>query len=233
MYIFVKNSQLMSVSDNLKKIKSTLPPAVKLVAVSKNHPSEIISEAYRAGQMAFGENKVQELVQKQAQLPADIEWHLIGHLQTNKVKYIAPFIGMIQSVDSLKLLKEINKEALKNNRTINCLLQFHIATEDTKFGLNQEEAELLLQSDDYKSLNNVAICGVMGMATFTDDLVMVRNEFRNLKNIFDSLKAKYFNKNNNFKEISMGMSDDYKIAVEEFSTLVRIGTAVFGERQYV
>ena len=232
MSIFVKKFPFMSVSVNLEKIKSALPPAVKLVAVSKNHPPDIVLEAYRAGQLVFGENKVQELVQKQAHLPADIEWHLIGHLQSNKVKYIAPFISMIHSVDSLKLLKEINKEALKKNRVINCLLQFHIATEETKFGLNINEAGQLLHSEDYKSMKNIAVCGVMGMATFTSDMLKVRNEFRHLAKIFNQLKQEFFQNDNRFKEISMGMSDDYKVAIEEGSTMVRIGTAVFGERQY-
>lgn len=222
----------MSVSDNLKNIKNALPSHVKLIAVSKNHPPDTILEAYQADQKAFGENKVQELVQKQAQLPADIEWHLIGHLQTNKVKYIAPFISLIQSVDSLKLLKEINKEAIKNKRIIKCLLQFHIATEETKFGFSLEEAELMLQSEAFNLLKNVEICGVMGMATFTSDTLKVRNEFRYLKIIFNHIKKIYFQNSVTFKEISMGMSDDYNIAVEEGSTLVRIGTAVFGERQY-
>jgi len=188
--------------------------------------------AYLAGQKAFGENKIQELVQKYEALPKDIEWHFIGHPQTNKVKFIAPFISLIHSVDSLKLLKVINAEAAKNNRKIDCLLQFHIATETTKFGFNMNEALEMLESAEFKSFKNVTVCGVMGMATFTDDLDIVRAEFSMMKAIFETLRSRYFKAVDSFRVISMGMSDDYKIAIEEGSTLVRIGSKIFGERNY-
>jgi len=187
-------------------------------------------EAYESGHRIFGENKAQELISKQPKLPSDIQWHFIGHLQTNKVKYIAPFVSLIESVDRLKLLREINKQANKSERIIDCLLQFHIATEDTKFGLNMDEAKEMLDSESYKSMKNVRICGVMGMATFTEDEEKVRAEFKNLKNIFTQLKTKYFGEAEHFREISMGMSGDYQIAVEEGSTIVRIGSLIFGER---
>lgn len=203
---------------------------VTLVAVSKTHPPERILEIYRQGQRIFGENRAQEMLEKHAALPADIEWHLIGHLQTNKVKYIAPFVRMIHSVDSLKLLQEIDKQALKNNRVIECLLQFHIAQEETKFGLDEAEARELLSGDIFKQLKNIRICGVMGMATFTDDVTQVRSEFRRLKTIFDKLKKEFFPGDPNFREISMGMSGDWRIAVEEGSTMVRMGSLIFGER---
>ncbi len=220
----------MNIKHNLKQIKSTLPEQVKLVAVSKTKPNEIILEAYHAGQRIFGENKVQDLARKYEELPNDIEWHMIGHLQTNKVKYIAPFVHLIHAVDSLKLLKTIDKEGKKHNRTINCLLQFHIAEESTKFGLNPKEAGLLLNSEDYAAMQNVCICGVMGMATFTDDTEQVRREFKSLKTIFDTLKNNHFSNTNTFKEISMGMSDDYPIAIKEGSTMVRVGSSIFGAR---
>ncbi|MDI3526645.1 MAG: dependent protein, partial [Tenuifilum sp.] len=212
--------------------KSELPSHVKLIAVSKTHPVEAIMEAYNAGHRLFGENKVQELVSKYEQMPKDIEWHLIGHLQTNKVKYIAPFVSLIHSVDSLKLLKTINKEAAKNNRVIDCLLQVHIAQEETKFGLSTQELHDILKSPELDQLNNIRICGLMGMATFTDNIQQVRNEFRNLKNIFDEVKNAYFQMESFFKEISMGMSGDYRIAIEEGSTMVRIGSNIFGHRIY-
>jgi PLP dependent protein len=222
----------MSISENLIKIKNALPARVKLAAVSKTHTVEEILQAYSTGQRCFAENKAQELSTKYPQLPGDIEWHFIGHMQTNKVKYIAPFVSVIHSVDSLKLLQTINKEAAKNKRTIACLLQFHIAEEDTKFGLSLEEAEGLLVSEIYATLHNIRVAGVMGMATFTDDLNQVRREFRHLKSIFDNLKEKYFRKDPAFCEISMGMSDDYQIAIEEGSTIVRIGSSIFGSRVY-
>lgn len=203
---------------------------VTLVAVSKTHLPERILEIYRQGQRIFGENRAQEMLEKHAALPADIEWHLIGHLQTNKVKYIAPFVRMIHSVDSLKLLQEIDKQALKNNRVIDCLLQFHIAREETKFGLDEAEARELLSGDIFKQLKNVRLCGVMGMATFTDDAAQVRSEFRRLKMIFDNLKNEFFPDDPHFREISMGMSGDWRIAVEEGSTMVRVGSLIFGER---
>lgn len=220
----------MSVKENLQGIVNKIPENVRLVAVSKTKPNELISEVYNAGQRVFGENKAQELISKHPELPKDIKWHFIGHLQTNKVKYITPFVSMIESVDRLKLLKEINKQAKKNERIINCLLQFHIAEEEAKFGFSKEEAVEMLESELYQSFNNVRISGVMGMATFTDNMEQVRKEFKVLKNIFNFFKKKYFKDNDDFKEISMGMSGDYQIAIEEGSTNVRIGTAIFGER---
>lgn len=222
----------MSITENLKRIKATLPSNVTLVAVSKTKPNEAILDAYRVGQRFFGENKVQEMVAKYETLPADIEWHFIGHLQSNKVKYIAPFVSLIHSVDSLNLLSVINKEGIKNNRVINCLLQFHIATEETKFGLSLDEAVELLDSEDFKTMKFIQIRGVMGMATFTENVDLVRAEFGNLKRSFDFLKEKYFRNDYAFSEISMGMSDDYRIAIEEGSTMVRIGSTIFGERNY-
>ena len=222
----------MDIRENIRKIKEGLPSNVTLVAVSKTKPVDDILEAYDSGHLIFGENKVQDLVQKYETLPKDIEWHMIGHLQTNKVKHIAPFIHLIHAVDSLKLLKVINNEALKNGRVVPCLLQFHIASEETKYGLSLSEAEELFSSKDYMGLTNVGIQGVMGMATFTDDKEKIRKEFRTLKGIFDKLKSKYFRGEASFKEISMGMSDDYLLAIEEGSTLVRIGSSIFGPRNY-
>ena len=220
----------MNIKENLKKIKRDIPANVKLVAVSKTKPVELIKEAYDAGHKIFGENKAQELSAKYPQLPKDIEWHFIGHLQTNKVKYIAPFVAMIHSVDSFKLLREINKQALKHNRIIDCLLEFHIAEESTKFGLNIEEAEEILLHPDIKTLSNIRICGVMGMATYTDDTQQIHREFAYLREIFGHFKKKFFPNESSFKEISMGMSGDYKIAIEEGSTIVRIGSKIFGAR---
>lgn len=220
----------MPITKSLKKIKSKLPKSVKLIAVSKTKPIEDVLKAYEAGQRVFGENKAQEMSEKHPLLPADIEWHFIGHLQSNKVKYIAPFVRLIHSVDSVKLLGEINKHAFKNNRIIDCLLQFHIATEETKFGLNLREALSILESDYFKSLNNIRIVGVMGMATLTEDYDLIRKEFASLKASFDEMKEKYFPDDESFSEISMGMSDDFPIAVEEGSTLVRVGSAIFGSR---
>jgi len=220
----------MGVAENIAAFKQSIPANVQLIAVSKTKPVYAILEAYISEHKIFGENKVQELVSKYEQLPKDIEWHLIGHLQTNKVKYIAPFVSMIHSVDSLKLLKEINKQAEKNNRVIDCLLQFHIAEEETKFGLDLNEANELLHSNEFKQMQNVSIAGVMGMATFTENLQQVRKEFRQLHAIFSTLKNNYFQNNSSFKEISMGMSGDYKIAIEEGSTMIRVGSLLFGER---
>ena len=218
----------MSISDNLSGLKHEIPADVKLIAVTKTQPSEIILEVYHSGHKIFGENKVQELTGKYQQLPKDIEWHLIGHLQSNKVKHIAPFISLIHSVDSFKLLVEINGQALKNNRLINCLLQIHIAQEETKFGLSFEEAELLLNSGELKLLNNVRIAGLMGMATLTEDKEQIRNEFKSLHHFFIKLQVS----NSKFEILSMGMSSDYKIAIEEGSNLIRVGSAIFGERNY-
>ncbi len=201
----------------------------QLIAVSKTKTNIAILECYNKGQRAFGENYVQELVEKQAALPPDIQWHFIGHLQTNKVKYIAPFVHAIHSVDSIKLLQEIEKQAVRYNRNINCLLQFHIAEEDSKFGFGTEGGEII-EETVVKQLKNVVICGVMGMATFTDDKNKVRQEFKKLKTIFDNLKLTLFKDSETFEHISMGMSDDYKMAVEEGSTMVRIGSLLFGKR---
>lgn len=221
----------MSIADNLLKYKSELDSVgVKLVAVSKNHPAEAVLEAYHAGQRVFGENLVQEMAEKQAQLPQDIEWHLIGHLQSNKVKYIASFIKLIESVDSLKLLKEIDKQAAKNNRIIDCLLQVYIADEDTKFGLGFDEVVELLRSEEFLALKNVRIVGLMGIATNVALPKQTQAEFNELKVLFDGIKLSFFRKDEHFKEISMGMSSDYKIAIEEGSTMVRIGSNIFGKR---
>lgn len=220
----------MSIADNLNFIKNTLHKSTKLVAISKTKPATLIMEAYNAGQRVFGENKVQEMVEKQAQLPADIEWHLVGHLQTNKVKYIAPFVALIHSVDSLKLLQEIDKQGQKNRRVIPCLLQIYIAKEETKFGLSEEEAIEILESDSFASMRNVRIDGVMGMATNTEDIEVVRNEFRSLKQFSEQLKQRFASSLHPFIEVSMGMSSDYLLAMEEGSTLVRVGSSIFGER---
>lgn len=219
-----------SVKETIIELRETIPSGVQLIAISKTKSPEIIMEAYKAGHRVFGESKAQEMVPKYEALPKDIEWHMVGHLQSNKVKYIAPFVALIHSVDSLKLLKVINKEAIKNKRTINCLLQIHIAEESTKFGLSFEECCELLESESFKSMNNVVISGLMGMATFTDDKKQVEQEFSTLKNIFQDIKEKYFKDNDSFKEISMGMSDDYQVGIEQGSTMVRIGSAIFGYR---
>ncbi len=220
----------MSIAENINRIKANLPDGVQLIAVSKTKPAELLMEAYKFGQRAFGENKVQEIVWKQEELPKDIQWHFIGHLQTNKVKYIAQFVHLIHGVDSFKLLKTINFEAGKVNRVIPCLLQFFIAEEETKFGFSMEEAVEMLKSDEYKSMRNVSILGVMGMATYTDDEKQIGKEFAHLKAIFDQLKSEFFSEVPEFKEISMGMSGDYLIAIEEGSTMIRIGSTIFGER---
>jgi hypothetical protein len=220
----------MDIGENISEIKSSLPERVRLVAVTKTKPPEIIEKAYRAGHKIFGENKVQELLQKYEKLPKDIEWHFIGHLQSNKTKYIAPFVSMIHGIDSFKILKSVNKEAAKHGRVIPCLLQFHIARESTKFGLSEEEAFEILGSGTFAVMKNVRIAGVMGMATFTDDTSLVRSEFRSLRTIFEKLKDRYFSEDPSFREISMGMSDDYDLAVEEGCTIVRIGSKIFGLR---
>ncbi len=220
----------MEIQERLTTFLQTIPNSVQLVAVSKTKPDEMILEAYNSGQRVFGENKVQDLAAKSPRLPNDIQWHFIGHLQRNKVKYVAPFVSMLHGVDSLKLLIEINKQAAKNERTIQCLLQFHIAEEETKFGLNLMEAEELISDERFAQLDNVQIAGVMGMATYTSDMEQVRKEFRQLKQHFQFLKNKYFLNNPAFKEISMGMSADYQIAIEEGSTMIRIGTKIFGTR---
>jgi pyridoxal phosphate enzyme (YggS family) len=218
----------MSVKDNLTNIKSELPEGVTLVAVSKTKPNEDIMEAYEAGQRVFGENKVQEMVQKWEDLPKDIEWHMIGHVQRNKVKYMAEFVSLIHGVDSPRLLKEIDKQAKKHDRVIPCLLQIHIAEEDTKFGLDKAELHELIDSEEFKALEHIKIVGLMGMATFTDDMNQVRREFAQLKSMYDDLKTKLTDIN----ILSMGMSGDYTVAIEEGSTMVRIGSSIFGARNY-
>jgi pyridoxal phosphate enzyme (YggS family) len=220
----------MSIAENIQKIEAEIAPGAKLIAVTKTKPVEILMEAYKAGFKRYGENKVQEMEMKHEQMPKDIEWHLIGHLQTNKVKYIAPFVAMIHSVDSLKLLQEINKQAAKNNRVIDCLLQLFIAQEETKFGLSEEEAKELLTSDAFKELKNVRVVGLMGMASNTDDEAQIRREFKSLKKFFDKLNSSLCTQDSTLTELSMGMSSDYLIAVEEGSTLVRVGSAIFGSR---
>jgi len=220
----------MQISDNIVKIKQGIPETVSLVAVSKTKPLSAILEAYQAGQRLFGENKVQELCEKQHEMPNDIQWHFIGHLQTNKVKFITSFISLIHSVDSLKLLQEIDKEAKKHNRIVHCLLEFHIATEESKFGLTLSIAQTILASPEYIKLENISIDGVMAMATYTEDLKMIHDEFRNLKHIFDQLKKEYFSEQEHFKILSMGMSDDYQIAIQEGSTMIRVGSFIFGSR---
>jgi pyridoxal phosphate enzyme (YggS family) len=224
----------MNIAQNIKNINIKLTPTnTKLVAVSKTKPAEMIQEAYDSGWRRFGENKVQEMVEKHETLPKDIEWHLIGHLQSNKVKYIAPFVSLIHGVDKAKLLKEINKQAAKHERVVNCLLQLHIAQEDTKFGLSFDEAKEILASDEFAQMKNVCVVGVMGMATFTEDETQIRNEFRSLKTFSDEIKSEFDHLPNvDLQEISMGMSGDYEIAVEEGSTMVRVGSAIFGARNY-
>jgi pyridoxal phosphate enzyme (YggS family) len=215
---------------NITSLKQLLSPSVKLVAVSKTRPVSDIMEAYNTGHRCFGENRVQEILNKKDHLPADIEWHLIGHLQGNKVKLIVPFISMIQSVDSLKLLSAINSEASKINRVVDILLQVYIAREETKFGFSRDEIGELMLSPEFTEFRFIRICGVMGMATFTPDLLQVQMEFRSLYELFNEFKKKYFYANESFREISMGMSGDYEIAVQEGSTLIRVGSLIFGER---
>lgn len=217
----------MSIQENLKTIEATIPAHVTLVAVSKTKPVEDLQEAYAAGMRDFGENKIQEMCDKYEVLPKDIRWHMIGHVQTNKVKYMAPFVHLIHGVDSLKLLKEIHKQAEKNNRVIDVLLQQFIADEETKFGLDQEEIRQIMQ-EEIQHLPNVRVVGLMGMATFTEDENQIREEFRSLKSNFDSLKNNF----ENLTILSMGMSGDYQIAIEEGSTMVRIGSSIFGHRNY-
>ena len=217
----------MIIQMNLQNLIHEIPTGVKLVAVSKTQPVQTIRALYDSGQRMFGENKVQELVAKQPQLPGDIEWHFIGHLQRNKVKFIAPVTSLIHSIDSFKLLKEVNKEAEKICRKVNCLLQFHIASEETKFGLDLEEAVSMLASPEYPELKFVNICGVMGMATFTENQERVRQEFSHLHTVFQRLKETYFKESPDFKELSMGMTNDYLVAIEEGSTMLRIGSMIF------
>ena len=222
----------MSIVDKLNSIRATLPVGVQLVAVSKTRSDEEIMEAYNTGQRIFGENKVQELVRKWESLPKDIEWHFIGHLQSNKVKYIAPFVAMIHAVDSMKILQTINEEAKRAGRSISCLLQFHVASEESKFGFLPAAVEHLFTLTELNDLSYVVFSGVMGMATFTEDTVVVDREFSLLAELYQKLKFQYFAEDSNFKEISMGMSDDYMLAIGQGSTMVRIGSTIFGERIY-
>jgi pyridoxal phosphate enzyme (YggS family) len=223
---------MSAIAENIKMVLAEIPANVKLVAISKTHEPEVIMEAYNAGHKIFGENKVQELVRKYELMPKDIEWHLVGHLQTNKVKYIAPIVQLIHSVDSLTLLKEINRQALKNNRTIQCLLQVYIATEETKFGLSEAELIQILDSPEYTELKNIEITGLMGMASFTDDIEKIKSEFRYLTNVYQKIKNDFFFNKRTFKELSMGMSSDYLLAIQQGSTMVRVGSKIFGERDY-
>ncbi|MBN1252724.1 MAG: YggS family pyridoxal phosphate-dependent enzyme [Bacteroidales bacterium] len=223
----------MSVKKNIDEILNNLPEQVKLVAVSKTKPNELILEAYNNGYKVFGENKVQEISRKYEELPKDIEWHMIGHLQSNKVKYIAPFVSLIHAVDSFKLLKTINNEALKNNRTINFLFQMHIAKEESKFGFSFEEIEKIIQSSEFKELKNVNLIGFMGMATNTDNGKTIKDEFKYINDCLKTTKQKYFKDKDDFKELSIGMSGDYKIAIEQGSTIIRLGSIIFGERNHV
>ncbi|MFW0736104.1 YggS family pyridoxal phosphate-dependent enzyme [Flavobacterium sp. T12S277] len=219
----------MSIASNLNTIKASLPENVTLVAVSKTKPVSDLMQAYDAGQRIFGENKIQEMVDKYEQMPKDIQWHMIGHVQSNKVKFMAPFVSLIHGVDSLKLLQEINKQAVKNNRVIDCLLQIHIAEEETKFGLDENELNELLSSSEFKEMKNIRILGLMGMATFTEDQNQIKKEFTHLKSIFDSIE-KLKIENGNLNTISMGMSGDYQLAITCGSNMVRIGSSIFGGR---
>ena len=217
---------------NLHQVLDSLPEGVRLVAVSKYHPAESIAEAYDEGQRVFGESHVQELQAKHAALPADIEWHFIGHLQTNKVKYIVPYVAMIDAVDSMRLLREIDRQAAKCDRVVNVLLELHIAAEETKYGLTLDECRALLDAGEWRSLGHVRICGLMMMASFVDDMEQVRREMLTAADFFDEVKAKYFANDDTFYERSWGMSHDYRVACECRSTMVRIGTTIFGERVY-
>lgn len=222
----------METVSNFQKLQASVPENVLIVAVSKMKPESMIQELYNAGHRDFGENKVQDMARKQEQLPKDVRWHMIGHLQTNKVKYMAPFVHLVHGIDSLKLLKVINKEAIKNNRSIDCLLQVHIAKEQSKFGFTETELMETLASETFKELEHVSIRGLMGMATYTPDLERVRGEFKNLKRIFDKVKQEFFQGDSAFDQLSMGMSADYQVAIEEGSTMVRVGSAIFGLRNY-
>lgn len=221
----------MAIAENLNAVRATLPDGVRLVAVSKFHPVEDVMEAYAAGQRVFGESHEQEIRLKHEVMPKDIEWHFIGHLQTNKVKYIVPYITMVEAVDSIRLLREINKQAAKCNRVVRVLLELHIAEEATKYGLTLEECRNLLAEGEWREMQNVRICGLMMMASFTDDLQQVGREFQTARDFFDEVKRDYFAKDDEFKERSWGMSNDYPVAIQHGSTMVRVGTAIFGERK--
>lgn len=220
----------MSVRANIDKLRETVPADVKIVAVSKFHSIDEILEAYNDSQRLFGESRVQELTAKQPMLPDDIEWHFVGSLQRNKVKFITPFVHLIHSLDSERLMREIDKQAAANNRKISCLLQLHVADEETKSGFSPDECRQFLAEGKWRDYKNIQIAGVMGMATYTDDLEQVRSEFRLIKSLFEEFKSQYFSNDDNFKEVSMGMSGDYPIAIEEGATIIRVGTLIFGER---
>ena len=222
----------MSIADNLKQVLAELPQGVRLVAVSKFHPNEAIEEAYQAGQRIFGESKVQEMTAKYESLPKDIEWHFIGHLQSNKIKYMIPYVAMIHGIDTYKLLAEVNKQAGKAGRTVNCLLQIHVAQEETQFGFSPEECREMLDAGEWKALVHVRICGLMGMASNTENIEQINGEFRLLNSLFKEIKANWFADSDAFRELSMGMSHDYHEAIASGSTLVRVGSKIFGEREY-
>lgn len=222
----------MNIAENIKQVQNELPEGVRLVAVSKFHPNEAIEEAYRAGQRIFGESKVQEMTAKYESLPKDIEWHFIGHLQTNKIKYIVPYVALIHGIDSYKLLAEVNKQAVKANRIVDCLLQLHIAREETKFGFSFDECREMLASGEWKALHNIRICGLMGMATNTKNAEQIKAEFCSLSGFFQEVKSNWFADSESFKELSMGMSHDYREAIAAGSTLIRVGSKIFGERIY-
>ena len=222
----------MSIADNLKQVLAELPQGVRLVAVSKFHPNEAIEEAYQAGQRIFGESKVQEMTAKYESLPKDIEWHFIGHLQSNKIKYMIPYVAMIHGIDTYKLLAEVNKQAGKAGRTVNCLLQIHVAQEETKFGFSPEECREMLDAGEWKALAHVRICGLMGMASNTDNIEQINGEFRLLSSLFKEIKENWFADSDVFRELSMGMLHDYHEAIASGSTLVRVGSKIFGEREY-
>ena len=222
----------MSIADNLKQVLAELPQGVRLVAVSKFHPNEAIEEAYQAGQRIFGESKVQEMTAKYESLPKDIEWHFIGHLQSNKIKYMIPYVAMIHGIDTYKLLAEVNKQAGKAGRTVNCLVQIHVAQEETKFGFSPEECREMLDAGEWKALAHVRICGLMGMASNTDNIEQINGEFRLLSSLFKEIKENWFADSDVFRELSMGMSHDYHEAIASGSTLVRVGSKIFGEREY-
>jgi hypothetical protein len=220
----------MNIKENIIRLKKEIPGRVKIIAISKTRSPANILEAYNTGHRIFGENRVQELSEKIGILPKDIQWHMVGHLQTNKVKYIVPFVSLIHSIDSLKLLTAVNNESLNNDKTQDCLFQVHIASEETKFGLSEAELWSLLGSQEFRQLRNIKIIGLMGMATFTDRESVIREEFRNLSRIFNEVKSNFFSGNNSFHELSMGMSGDYRIAIQEGSTMIRVGTIIFGDR---
>ena len=222
----------MNIADNLQQVLNELPEGVRLVAVSKFHPNEAIEEAYRSGQRVFGESKVQEMTAKYESLPKDIEWHFIGHLQTNKIKYIVPYVALIHGIDSYKLLVEVNKQAEKAGKVVNCLLQLHIAEEETKFGFSFDECRDMLAEGEWKTLSNIQLCGLMGMATNTDDNEQIKKEFCSLSSFFKEVKDSWFADTEAFRELSIGMSHDYHQAIAAGSTLIRVGSKIFGDRTY-